>query len=430
VNSSNTTTIRRQTLIASGATTVSYIGTVGQQLVYARVLGVSAETDALAAALSWSVTVTGVIGTTFASVAIPAYVAARATNPSHARSVFRTASLVALAATVIVAVVTALGSHAIADVLLPGADISTTAALQQMLDASSLVILAWMASILSTSLANAEARYAAGAATGLLPSAVVIVLLLGWGDPRAVLAGYGIGFAVQAAYLWATRLDRVRRTGPLLDLTEASSLARHVLPIGIAFLCINASNVVLRAEASFGSPGDVALVDYATRLTTAIETVVLSGALAVVLTTWSGAGERALSLGRALRFSIAVSAGVALGLIVLAPLAAAVLLGQGETATELTPVVRIAAVAMAARMVHMVAVRRVLADRASWRMAAIGASVLIAIGIGCVLGRPWGLGGVMTGYSAGWLVAGAVTVWLAARPGPWRGLLPKATSTD
>src|SRR5690349_8566648 len=66
--------IARAVGITTVVTAAGYGVTLLQQALFSRSLGVSVETDVIAAVLAWMIGITGFIGTTISTVYLPAYV--------------------------------------------------------------------------------------------------------------------------------------------------------------------------------------------------------------------------------------------------------------------------------------------------------------------------------------------------------------------
>jgi len=397
--------------IATAATVVGYLSSVLQQFVVGRILGVGADVDALAATMAWSAGVTGFAGTTLASVVIPAYVLRARTDEKGANRLFAAAAAVALGFAVASALIVLLFPRAVGNALLPG---SSTSQLANLLQLSGALQITWISVIVATALANAQGRYVAAALTSVIPSAAVIAALLIGPTVDTVIVGYTIGFAGQlAVLLWKTRIPWTS-----IDFRALDPLRRLVVPIGIGFAFINISNVVVRAVASGGATGDVAVFDYASRLTTAAESVLTAGGLAVLLTIWSG-DPRSLRLTPVLVVTVVGSAIAATFVFLFAgPIVNFVYRGGKftmEDATRVADTLRWLSVAMAARIVHMVALRALLARQDGRAVAVVGVVALGTVTAATYTASSVGLTAITAGYSIAWLFGAGVTVVLAYR---------------
>lgn len=407
----------RKTALATGATLLGYVATIVQQLVYARALGVGSDVDALAAALAWSLAITGFVGTTFASAVVPAYLRLRAAGDAGAGDLFRSTNTVALLIGLALSAGSFAFAPAVAPVLLPGASGATLATLSDLLRLTAPMQLLWIAVITGTALANAQGRYVAAAAITILPSLAVLVSILAYPSVTGAGMGYVLGYAIELAVLlimlresWHSDLlpERPAAVGPLV---------RPILFIGFALLLINGSGVAIRAIASLGGPGDLAVFDYASRLSLAAEAILSTSALAVVFTVWSEDSSRErhrLPLARTLAVAAALSSVAAAAVAALAPIVVGLLFqggrfGAADTA-RVSLVLALLAPGMAGRIVHMMALRALLAWHGTWSMAVVGVTALAGVIGGGLLGQAIaGLGGAALGYSCAWICVAVVT---------------------
>lgn len=411
----------RSTVLATVATAIGYGSTLLQQMVYARVIGVGASADALAAALAWAVVTTGLLGTTMVSVVVPPYIRMRVSDAAGARALYRAASGIAWSAGGFATFGTFVFAEPLASVLLPGA--SGSGELANLLRVSAPLHLVWVAVIAITALANARGSYVLAGAASIVPSSIIVVVLVLVPSVEGAAVGYVLGMAGQAIALAALGRDWIGDAIPSARIAAVAGLVPRILPIGAAFSLMNATGLVVRSVASNGGPGDVAAIDYATRLSTAAESVLLSGGLAVLLTIWSEeqvTDRRRLAVGCTLVAATALAGAAAIGMIILAPIVVTILFEGGRFRSEDVPRVSGAlagiAAGMAARMVLMVALRSLLARQSSWSLAAVGAISLASVGVMSIAG--WDLGGFVGlgfGYSTGWLLAAAATVFMAMR---------------
>jgi putative peptidoglycan lipid II flippase len=409
----------RAAFVATAMTLASYGATLVQQMVYARALGVSSDTDALAVALAWALGIAGLIGTTFVSVVVPLFVRRRSTNPGGARTVFQSATALALAATGLLALVTVLGRGALAAGLSPGAAVHAQVA-DLLLLATPLLII-WTLVAVGLALANSMERYGLAAASGIAPSLVVIVALVVPQRPTVEIAmgAYILGGLLQIAWLAFIARAELRALMPLPDRRTVLQIARLAVPLGVAFAILNAAALIQRAIASLGTTGDVAIVDYASRLVLAGEQAVLAGVLAVMLTTWSldaaqGASAR-LPIGRTIGGALGLLLPAAALLAILAPEIVALLYGGGRFAEldvqRVATVLRWMSLGIAAHMVLMLAFRALLAHGASWSIAGVGLlHVVVLVLVGIPAQAAFGVDGVAMAYSIGWIAALVVSL--------------------
>lgn len=407
----------RSTVLATAATFVGYGSTLVQQLVYARVIGVGASADALAAALAWSVVTTGLLGTTMVSVVVPPYIQLRVADPERAAALYRAASGLALATAGLASVGSFVLAGPLAVLLLPGADPGARQELAHLVRLTAPLHLIWVAVISATALANARGRYFVAGAASVVPSIVIVGALVIVGSPNGTAVGYVVGMIGQLVVLALVGRRWIADAIPSIRLGNLSDLLPRIVPVAAAFALMNATGIVVRALASLGGAGDVAALDYATRLSTAMEGVLLSGGLAVVLTIWAEdqVNDRPrLAIGRTLAAATVIACLAATGLVLLAPAVIMVLFEGGRFSADDVPRVAaaLAAIApgMAARMVLMVALRALLARQATWSLAIVGAIALAGVTMLSALGwNAAGLVGLGIGYSIGWILAAAAT---------------------
>ena len=412
--------LARAAVATTLATIAGYAVTLVQQIAYARALGVGADTDGMAAALAWAVSTTGIIGTTLMAVVIPAYIRARATSPEAASTLFGAATCVATAIGLVLAIGSLVAAPALVQAMLPGSSGEGAQVATDVVRLTAPLHVLWIATVAAIALANSRGRFVLAAASTIIPSVPVIASVVIPPHPSVYLtaAAYVLGVALQLGFLIAYGRDWIRDLAPRLHMASLQPLRRSLVPIGLAFLAINLTGVAIRSVASLGPTGDVATLDYATRLTTAAESVLLNGVLAILLTVWSedavGAQDR-LPVGRTIAYAIVLGGGAALSLALLAGPIVALLFGGGRfsqlDSARVASVLVWLAVGMAARMVHMVAVRVLLARQARWTIAWIGVIALLGVVGGAAIGHAiWGLDGVAVGYSVGWIGAAAATV--------------------
>lgn len=419
------TSAGRSAALATAATVFAFASTFVQQVLYARVLGANAETDALAAALAWAVGTTGLVGTTLASVVLPPYLRALRTDPARARIVFRTANSLALAGGVALAGTTFVAAPVLAVLLLPGASSEVQDRLGELLKTTAPLHLLWIGVWSLMALANARERFVAAAASMVLPSLPVIAVLAS-PSPNVdqVGASYVAGACLQLAALvgsvWQWKGDLV----PGFAVAASRSLSGRLIPIGLAFALINAAGLAIRAIASLGGAGDVAIADYATRLTTTFEQVALSGTLAVLFTVWSSEASLANAKGRvpiapALRLAVGFAVLFGMMLALFAPDLVEILYGGGQfTDSDVAATaryIRWMSLGLTAHVVLMVALRAVLARGATWHVAFMGmVTITTTIVVGLVLHPSLGLDAAAVAYSVSWIATLAVAIgWIS-----------------
>lgn len=412
---------RRSVASAIGLTTLitaaGYAVTLFQQALYARELGVNADTDALGAALAWAVGTTGLVGTTLATVFLPRYV--RAGSTGDAASLRSTATWIALGVGGGLGVLTFAAAPLLAGALAPGGGDDTRETLAKLLRLAAPLELTWPLVWLAVSAANARERYALAAATALLPPLPVMALLLtGSATVDVIALGYVAGTGLQLVAIWAFE----RESRPALRVRPRHafrSMARDLVPVGVAFGLLSLIPLEVRGLASLHGIGALAVADYASRLVLAGQQVLLSGLLAVTFTRWSGrsASDEATaaseSVGRTLLWVAAAGASIALILPLFAVDLTRILLAGGSfTQADASAVglfIGLMAPGVAGHMMLMVALRALFAeDRVRPVIAAAATAAVVVVAVGTVGDSLWGLNGVAAGYSAGYLAAGLI----------------------
>ncbi len=428
-------TTERGTLLATGSgssaakavglttviTALVYAVTLLQQVLYARALGVSADTDALGAALAWAVGTTGLVGTTLATVYLPRFVRAAHAGP-EAIALRTQATTIALVVAAALLAVTVLGAPLVATLLAPGGDAVRRETLAGLLRISAPLEVTWPLVWLALGAANARERYVLAAATAMLaPLPVIAILLTGSPNVQLVAIAYVGGTILQLAALWGL----VPASRPVLARSASPSqiAARDLLSVGIVFALLSLIPFEVRGLASLHGVGAIAIADYASRLVLAGQQVLLSGLLAVTFTRWSRSPDApsAAAIDSVQRTLVLVGF-VGVATILVLPVVAVdltrIVLGGGRfgsaDADAVGTFVAWMAPGIAGHMLLMVAVRALFAaDRIGPLIAAATAAVSITLVVGVLAQVVWGLTGVAAGYSAGYLAAAAVAVWAA-----------------
>jgi putative peptidoglycan lipid II flippase len=393
--------------------------TLVQQVLYARALGVGTTADVLAIGLTYAVGISGLIGTTFAGVVLPAYLRK---DPSDGALFFRSAHFVALLAAAIGAAATIAFSSQIADAAFPAATDVVRDDLRLILWPMGLLIVAWTSVATVTALANAKQRYVFASFAAAIPSVPVIVVLVA-GQPTTfgVVAAYIMGAIAQLTWLGLGLRRYWRELMPRASLAVLPAVGRASAATATGLFLISMSAVIARSIASVGGPGEAAGFDYAMRLATALEQILLTGLLSVVFTTWSmhGAGhDGPLSLENTLLFVGGAAVIVAGGLATFsAPIIDVVLRGgqfSESNAIAVGTIVAWIAPGIAAHMVVMVAARAIQARGSSRFFVELGILVTAVIGVaGAALQAAGGAAGVGAAFSLAWISASALVLWRA-----------------
>lgn len=410
--------VARSAGLATAATFAGYATTLLQQVVLARSLGVSANVDALAVALAWAVAVSGIVGWTLATAVVPLYIAARVSARSDASELFGTATSLAGVAGAALTLMTLLAAEPLASALLPGGSPDTRQTLVLLLRITCPLPFIWVMWIMASGLANARRQYVGAALVTVVPSLIVIATLLLSPTVQAAAGAYVVGMTAQVGVLVASGRQWRRDLAPRFAREAFSTLAPRLLPLAAMFVFQSAALLAVRAVASLGDPGDLAALDYAMRLTMAVESVLLTGAVAVALTVWAEervTGVERLPARHAILLTGSVGALVAALLMLGATPTVTVLFGGGAfTGADVSRVaVALTWVApgMAARMLILLVLRLLLARGSTWALAALFGLALAAVTIAALLGHiAAGLAGVAFGYSVGWVLAAIAAV--------------------
>jgi putative peptidoglycan lipid II flippase len=415
------------------ATVFAFATTFVQQILYARVLGVGPAADVLAIALTWGIGVSGLIGTSFAGVVIPAYLRKTRDGNAGAKSFFRSANFIALAIAGAGAAITVVLARVLADLALPTSADATRDDLASILRLMAPLILLWTAVATAVALANARQHYILAASSAISPSIPIIAVLVA-ANPSidVIVLAYIAGAIVQLIWLGYGLRRELSEFMPTISFEALPVIGVPAGAMSLGLLLISLSAVIARSIASMGGPGDVAVFDYGSRIATAVEQLALTGLLSVALTTWSlhGTGDEGpLPLERTLNF---VAGGTVLMTMALAVtssgLVDAIFRGGNFTTADAAAVgLIIVAIApgIAAHMVLMVGARALQARGSTAFFIEIGLIVVALMAVGGTLLRP-ALGGIGVGvaYSVGWVVACAVVLWRASLSGSsWRALL-------
>jgi hypothetical protein len=227
--------------------------TLVQQVLYARALGVGTTADVLAIGLTYAVGISGLIGTTFAGVVLPAYLRK---NPPDGAPFFRSAHFVALLAAAIGAAATIAFSSKIDDAAFPAATDVVRDDLRLILRPMGLLIVAWTSVATVTALANAKQRYVFASFAAAIPSVPVIVLLVA-GQPTTfgVVAAYIVGAIAQLTWLGFGLRRYWRELMPRASLAVLPAVGRASAATATGLFLISMSAVIARSIASVGGPG-------------------------------------------------------------------------------------------------------------------------------------------------------------------------------
>lgn len=421
----------RSVALATVATGFGYAVTLLQQVLFARALGVNAQTDALAAALAWGVGTSGPVGVALASVALPLYVQAWTSGDERrARAWIQASAGIGLAAALLLALTTFLAANALSAGLAPGLLGEDRERLAGLLRLTAPLEVLWVLVWLTVARANARGRYVLAAASFAIPPLPVIFTFVA--SPSAtveeVALAYVAGAALQVA-LVAASVGSFGELRPTLPLAASLKHIRRLIPVGLAFGLMSVAGLVLRGVASLQGPGAVATADYASRLVIAGEQILLSGLLAVVFTKWShaagAAGSKPIGAheemddawsvqGSVLRLLGVVTAVAFLLPLVAAPLVSILFEGGRFDVEDAAGVGRFLgwmSAGIAAHMLVLLAVRALLVAERFIILSVVGAVAVVMIwGVGLVAGSSMGLDGVALAYTAGWIAAAVVSL--------------------
>ncbi|TAL05691.1 MAG: hypothetical protein EPO00_12495 [Chloroflexota bacterium] len=421
----------RAIVLATLATAGGYGLTLIQQVVFARSMGISVETDSLATALAWGIGTSGPVGTALASIVLPAYVGALARQDhALARQVLRASTGIGLVAATVLMIISIVGADLLANLLAPGLTQTAHERLAGLLRISAPLQMLWIGVWLTTARANARERYSLAAGSFAIPPIPVILTFTLIGSPsiEQVALAYMLGAALQVLVV-SGRIGSLGELGPSFRTRTVLDLARRLVPVGAAFGVLSVFGLAIRSVASLYGPGAVATSDYASRLVIAGEQVLLSGLLSVLFTKWSHlegsleAVTQAKTPSSRGRWSVQDSVLQLLGagtilaclLVITARPAVAILFQGGRFDAAATIAVADFIVWMspgiAGNMLVLLAARALLVSGRFIILLEIGAIAIIAmLGVGLVAGSSLGLNSVALGYSVGWVAAAGVAI--------------------
>lgn len=405
-------TVAATTLI----TLAGYAVLLIQQMVYARLLGVTAATDALAGALIWVNSTAWLVGTVFISIMVPLYARHLRSDPRRAGQLFGLGTSAAVAIGVALALGTFVCANDLAGALAPGADGPTLAQMSGLLAIlAPAITLSILVAVLS-SLANAHERFRPVAAVSAIQPVVVILALTAPSEPTVELAaaGYSLGAAAQTVTLAIVGRRWLRDLWPRASVGAGRSVAQRAVPVFLAFGFIYAAQVAARVLASLGMTGDATIVDYANRLVGAAEQATLAAFLTIALTTWSihveGDTEDGLPMAHTFRVALGVFAGAAALGFVVAPAGIALLFEGGsfggDDAAALADFLRWMAPGVAAHALLMLGIRALLARDANWALTLTGlVNLVVFVGIGFAASPMIGVNSLGAAYTVSWLAS-------------------------
>ncbi len=427
----------RAVALATLATGVGYVLTLIQQIAFAKTLGVSVETDALAAALAWGVGTSGPIGTALSSVALPVYVLALAARDKRrARDVSRAAAGIGMGLAALLMAITFVAADWLSTALAPGLGGTDRARLAGLLRLTAPLELLWVLVWLSTARANAHERYGLAAGSFALPPIPVILVfaLVRAPSVEQVAIAYLVGAVLQVVVVLAAVGD-LHEMRPSLRSPLISELGRRLVGAGAAFAILGVAGLALRSLASLQGPGAVATADYASRLVIAGEQVLLSGLLAVAFTRWSRAAappDAPSTLDRApaarpsagddpwsVHGSTVRLAGGGIIIAFLVPIAAVpaiTILFQGGrfdpgATLAVSDFLTWMSAGIAAHMLVLLAMRALLVAGRFMILLVIGlVAVLLMVVVAVLAMAAMRLNGVALGYSVGWVAAAWIAV--------------------
>ena len=408
--------IRRSVAAATAITLAGYATLLIQQVIYARLLGVTGSTDALAAALVWVNSVAWLVGTVFISVMVPLYARTLATDEVRAGALFGSATWPVVTIGVVLTGLTLVAADGLATLLAPGASSGSRTQVAELLRITTPAILFSVLVAVLSSLANARERYRAAAAVIAIQPVIVIVALLASTVPTVAVAGaaYSLGAGVQVLALLLAVRPWWRDLSPRLAIDAGAAIARRAVPVGLAFLFIYVASIAARGLASFGGSGAVTIVDYANRLVGAAEQAALAGFLSIALTSWSldsaDLTDRRLPTGITIRIATGVFAGAAAVGFLLAPAGVQVLFEGGSfgpaDAAALSEFLRWMAPGVAGHAVLMLVIRGLLARDANWAVSGVALiQLLLFVVVGVVAAPALGINSLGLAFSVSWLAS-------------------------
>lgn len=389
----------------------------------ARVFGITARTDAFFLALTLPSVLVGPVVSAVRAVLVPILVEIRELPEVEARFVgsvlIRTFLYSALA---VVALVLA------APVLIPVAaggmapeDRALVVRLTMLL--LPLVVAQSVAEVLSAAF-NASGRFALPSAAAGIRHVVALGVILTMHDKLGVLI-LPLGFVAGALVQLATLVAGWRSVGIQIAWTlrappEWRRSVKLALPLILASVILYLAALILRSLAAWLPPGSVTILDYATRMISALMEVLTSGVMVVVLSRWSHLANSAssalnASLQRSVVLVLFAVAPVLAALAALRVPAVSLVLGRGSIQEDLVvgtaAVFAILLVGVPLDIVSRMLTRVFLVRQATWvnASAALIRFAVVAV-LALLLLSPVGLPGLAIAEVAG---IAAVVVFLA-----------------
>jgi putative peptidoglycan lipid II flippase len=424
----------------AGASAVLAIGILAgriaglvREVTLASVLGVSEQADVAVLVLTLPDVLTAfLLSGTISAVLVPEFT--RRIAADGARSALREAEVIVVLVGLALAAIVAIAARPIVAVIAPGLSDSAGDLAAKLVAASSLALpLAGLSGVAAAYL-QSHRRFATTAAGTLVVNLVLVAVLALAVRPDS-LGLIAVGIVLAGAARWLLQRVDAART---VDRSGSSTLRAHLSRFGgrYGIAALGTSTLVLvpfamRALASLGSPGDIAIVNYALRiLELPLGVFITVGSIAALpfLADLIARGEdgRAASLFRQLVLvTQIVTVPLALGGILAAAPIALLLYGRpavGASVADIGSYAAIGMLSLPAQGVASVAQSYLIArGRLGLLLGINGIGLVGYLIVAAILVRAMGTSGVMFAYVAlHWVVAVALLT-AAAREGAGLG---------
>ncbi len=430
--------VARDSLVVTSLNTAAQLASFALFATIARLYGADLRTDAFFLALTIPMLFIGPVVNAVRAVYIPIIAECRALHPEAVGRLIGSTLLYVLAISLGGVALFAAGAPLVLPLAATGLPPEgRTLVVRLTLLLLPLVVAQALSAVLSASY-NAAGRFVLPAAAAGLRHVVALVVIIATASQLGVMAlpaGFVAGAAFQLVLLvmwWSSLAFRIEWTFRAVD--ELRRSLRLALPLILGTVALYLAILVTRYLASWLPPGSVTILDYASRITSAVMEVLTSGVLLVVLSSWANLLHRASTrvLHQRVRQTIVlVLFAVMPVLTILFALrlpAVSVLLGRGRFDASLAgataSVFAILLVGLPLDIVGRVFTRLFLVRQVTWVMGTAAAIrlALVALLSLALMGR-LGLHGLAVAESVGIAATTAFFIWIAERMEPGTGML-------
>ncbi len=404
----------------------------------ARLFGANSRTDAFFLALTIPMLLIGPVVNAVRAVFIPIIAECRARHPETQGRLIGSTLLYVLLLSIAGAALFALAAPLVLPYTATGlAPEARHLVVQLTLLLLPLVVAQALSAVVAASY-NATGRFTLPAAAAglrhIVALLVIILLSRRWGV-LALPTGFVAGAAFQLGLLvlcWRQLDIRIEWTFRVVEQFRRS--LRLAVPLILGTVALYLAILVTRYLASWLPPGSVTILDYASRITSAVMEVLTSGVLLVILANWSRLVQRASArmlyerLRQAVVLVMFVVMPVLAILFALRGQAVTLLLGRGEFDATLTSatasIFAVLLLGLPLDIIGRIFTRLFLVRQATWVMgtaAAVRLALVTALSL-ALMGR-FGLHGLAAAESIGIAVVTVYFVWIASRMEPETALV-------